>query len=41
MRPVYRKPVRKSKSARNFRGNVSRTKAANLRTNPMRGGFRI
>lgn len=33
--------VNKSKSARKFRKQVSRTKVANLRSNPMRGGWRL
>lgn len=41
MRPVKRYAVNKSRSARQFRGDVSRTKAANVRPPPMRGGFRL
>lgn len=41
MRPVSRSPVRKSASARTFRNNTQRTKSANLRSNPMRGGWRF
>jgi len=40
MRPVQRKHVDKGRSAKQFRGNVSHTKAANLKT-PMRGGWRL
>lgn len=41
MRPVSRKYVSKQGSARKFRSNVSRTKGANLRGAPMRGGIRL
>lgn len=41
MRPVQRSHVNKGKSARHFRKSAGRTKAANLRTNPMRGGIRL
>jgi hypothetical protein len=41
MKPLSRKPVSKYKSARKFRANVSRTKAANMSVNPMRGGWRM
>lgn len=37
---MRRHPVNKSRSARKFRGQVGRTKVANLR-GPMRGGFRF
>lgn len=37
---MRRSPVNKSRSARKFRGQVGRTKAANMR-GPMRGGFRF
>lgn len=40
MRPVQRFSVNKHRSARQFRGKVSRTKAANLKS-PMRGGWRL
>lgn len=33
--------VNKSRSARSFRANVERTKGANLRGAPMRGGIRL
>lgn len=38
---MHRRPVSKSKSARRFRNNVKRTKAANVRPGPMRGGIRL
>lgn len=41
MRPVSRSHVSKGRSAGHFRHNVSRTKGANLRTAPMRGGIRL
>lgn len=41
MRPVKRSRVNKHKSARSFRKNVSRTKAANMSGAPMRGGIRL
>jgi len=41
MRPVKRYGVDKGQSARQFRGNVSRTKGANMRAAPMRGGIRL
>lgn len=37
----YRSLVSKSGSARKFRKNVSRTKGANVRGAPMRGGIRL
>lgn len=40
MRPVKRNGVRKSASARKFRGQVNRTKAMNV-SGPMRGGIRL
>lgn len=40
MRPVSRRYVNKSRSARSFRKNVSKTKGANVRA-PMRGGWRM
>ncbi|AGT39915.1 hypothetical protein [Marine gokushovirus] len=33
--------VNKGKSAKKFRKQVSKTKVANLRSNPMRGGWRL
>lgn len=41
MRPVKRSSVNKHKSARKFRRQVSRTKAANMSPSPMRGGIRL
>lgn len=41
MRPLARRSVSKSGSARQFRSNVSRTKAANVSPIPMRGGWRL
>lgn len=41
MRPVRRFGVNKKHSARKFRKNVSRTKSANVRGAPMRGGIRL
>lgn len=41
MRPLKRKPVRKSNSARSFRKDSGRTKALNMRGAPMRGGIRL
>lgn len=41
MRPLARKGVHKGRSARKFRKNVGRTKKANLRITPMRGGWRL
>lgn len=38
--PLKRRPVDKSKSARKFRANTGKTKAANMR-GPMRGGYRL
>lgn len=40
MRPVRRHRVSKHRSARRFRRNVSRTKAANM-VQPQRGGWRL
>ncbi|WNK13384.1 MAG: hypothetical protein [Microvirus sp.] len=37
---MRRHSVNKGRSARKFRGQVGRTKAANMR-GPMRGGFRF
>lgn len=37
----YRRPVNKQASARQFRRNVGRTKAANVKVGPMRGGIRL
>lgn len=41
MTPLHRNPVNKGKSARSFKSNVKTTAAANLRQNPMRGGYRF
>jgi hypothetical protein len=41
MRPSSRRSVSKGKSARRFRSQVGKTKAANMRSGPMRGGFRF
>lgn len=40
MRPSFRKGVNKRRSARGFRKQVGRTKAANL-NGPNRGGYRF
>lgn len=37
----YRQSVNKGRSARKFRGHTSRTKGANMRGAPMRGGIRL
>lgn len=37
---MYRKNVNKSRSAAQFRSNVGRTKALNMK-GPMRGGIRL
>lgn len=41
MRPVKRMSVNKGRSARKFRAQTRTTKAANVRFNPMRGGWRL
>ncbi len=38
---MYRKPVNKRRSARSFRKNTRRTKAANMQKAPQRGGWRL
>lgn len=38
---MYRSPVNKSKSARSFSNKTQRTKAANVKQGPMRGGWRL
>lgn len=38
---TYRSGVNKHRSAGKFRHNVSRTKSANVRGMPMRGGYRL
>jgi len=40
MRPLRRKPVSKNRSARKFRAQTRKTKAANL-NGPQRGGWRL
>lgn len=37
----HRKSLNKGRSAATFRHGASRTKAINLRGNPMRGGIRL
>lgn len=37
----YRTSVNKGVSAKQFRGNVSRTHPKNIRVMPMRGGYRL
>lgn len=41
MRPLQRRGVNKGRSARRFRRNIRRTKAANIAAGPMRGGWRL
>lgn len=41
MRPVKRGHVDKGSSASKFRGNVGRTNGLNVRSAPMRGGWRL
>lgn len=38
---MHRVPVNKSRSAHQFRKNMKRTKAPNMRGAPMRGGIRL
>lgn len=38
---MRRSSVNKYKSAKAFRGNISRTKAVNVAPRPMRGGIRL
>jgi len=38
---MHRHSVNKKHSAKNFRKNVSRTKYANMKSAPMRGGIRM
>lgn len=38
---LYRKSVNKNRSAGTFRRNVKRTKSANVRSAPQRGGWRL
>jgi len=41
MRPVRRSGVNKSRSARRFRRDTTRTKSPNMSLTPMRGGWRL
>lgn len=41
MKPLSRHHVSKHRSAAQFRGNVGRTKGANITAAPMRGGIRL
>lgn len=41
MKPSSRRGVSKSRSARQFRHSVGRTKAVNMSPAPMRGGIRL
>jgi hypothetical protein len=41
MRPLHRRNVSKHHSARKFRSNISRSKAPNVASAPMRGGWRL
>jgi hypothetical protein len=41
MKPLYRKHINKRASANQFKRNSKRTKGANLRGAPMRGGIRL
>lgn len=41
MRPLKRGFVNKGRSSAQFRGHSSRTKAANMKGAPMRGGWRL
>lgn len=41
MKPLSRRGVSKGKSAARFNGQSGRTKAANLKVAPMRGGWRF
>jgi len=38
---LYRKTVSKRKSAKSFRRNTKKTKAANMQKAPQRGGWRL
>ena len=38
---MRRMPVNKHKSARQFKKNVGKTKAVNMKAAPMRGGIRL
>ena len=39
--PLRRKSVNKRSSANRFKKHVRHTKAANMKLNPMRGGWRL
>jgi hypothetical protein len=39
--PLRRKSVNKRSSAKRFKKHVGHTKAANMKLNPMRGGWRL
>lgn len=41
MRPSYRSHVNKHQSAKTFRHQAGRSKAANFTAGPMRGGIRL
>lgn len=41
MRPLSRRGVNKSRSAGKFRRSVGRSKAPNVASGPMRGGWRF
>lgn len=41
MKPLDRNPVRKGRSAAQFRNNVRTTHPANMNIVPMRGGWRM
>lgn len=41
MRPLARRGVSKGRSASKFRRQVGRSKAPNIVTGPMRGGWRL
>ncbi|WNK13999.1 MAG: hypothetical protein [Microvirus sp.] len=41
MRPLLRHSVSKGRSARKFRKHSGRTNATNMRSSPMRGGWRL
>lgn len=41
MRHSRRRPLHKKASARNFSRQTRRTKKANMRATPMRGGWRL
>lgn len=41
MRPLHRKGSNKRRAAKQFKRNIGRTKAFNIKTSPMRGGIRL